>query len=105
MEIKKGVSAIGLKPEIILALTIATFVYQRFQKVLVVTSGVEAKHSLGSLHYVGYAADIRTNYFSKAQVPRVVYKLKQALGSEYDVVLKKDCIHIEFQPKHGINLV
>ena len=66
--------------------------------VLTITSGTDGKHMRGSKHYSGEALDIRTRGLTKSNVTRVLGTLSARLGREYDVVLEKDHIHIEYVP-------
>jgi len=95
----KGSKVNGLRTEILLAVMIADSVYKRHSKELVITEGTGGKHGHGSLHYVGQAIDIRTNYFTKEQTELVASEIKEALNEQYDVVIEKTHMHIEFQPK------
>ena len=97
------------------ALTVLLFaidqVYRReWGQELIVTSGseFETRHSRTSLHYSGNAADIRlirtvANHAIQLAVTREVADMCCAsLGIPndfYDIVLEKDHIHIEYQPK------
>lgn len=98
MIIKKGVKANGVRPEILLALLIADSVYIMLGFELVVTELTGGEHRVGSLHFVGLGADIRTRYF-KDGGKEAAKILRDKLGDEYDVVLHKTHIHIEYQPK------
>lgn len=102
MRLKKGVIATRIQPELLLALTIADSVWEQFGCELVVTSLNDGKHSQSSLHYAGQAADLRTHCFPAEKVPAVADMLKEALGQnpDFDVVVEKDHIHIEWQPKY-----
>lgn len=103
-----GARVAGCCPEIGLAITAALGVYDRHGKDCWVTSLTEGKHRRGSLHYVGAAVDLRTKHLpggSQGPSARAVAdQLRDALGPEYDVVLEKDHVHVEFQPKAGLNL-
>ena len=99
MKLKTGVKVNGMKPEILLAIIVAKDIYKDHGKDLVVTEVTGGKHGIGSLHYAGLAVDIRTNFFREDEVILVHKDLRDALGEEYDVVLEKTHIHIEFQPK------
>lgn len=66
---------------------------------LTITSGGDGKHMVGSRHYTGEAIDIRSRDMSEVQKKRVVAMLVAVLGSDFDVVLEKDHIHIEFHPE------
>jgi hypothetical protein len=99
MKFKEGVNPFGIKPELAIALQIASLVWLQNNQSLVVTSLNDSKHSHTSLHFAGCAADLRTWGFPDAAV--VVDQLREALGNnpDYDVVLEKDHIHLEYQPK------
>ena len=100
MRLKDGVSVNGLKPECIIALSICNEVYKNYGIDMVITSGTEGKHSKNSLHYVGFAFDLRTNNIQyTSDVNLIVKDIKDALTDEYDIVLEKDHLHIEFQIK------
>lgn len=97
--IKAGVNVTGIKPEIVLAVIMAQAIYARHGAGLVITSALDGKHSRGSLHYSGNAIDLRTRHVSRDDAETIADELRAALGAQYDVVLEKDHIHVEFQPK------
>ena len=100
MILKKGVSANSIKPELLLALIVADGVYTKHGQELVVTSLNDGKHSKTSLHYCGFGADLRTRYFkNQAAKANVTKAIRLRLGIDYDVIVEKDHIHIEFQPR------
>ena len=102
MILKEGVVTNGIRQELLLALIVANDVYSQHGKDLVVTSLNDGKHSLTSLHYSGCAADLRTHYFEDAEdVKDVAASIKNRLGIDYDVVVEKDHIHMEYQPRMG----
>lgn len=96
MIIKEGVQSNGIKPEILLALMVAEKVWDSHGQELVVTSITDGKHSDKSRHYIGMAVDLRHRYFSETEKRSVVTALKNALGSEYVVVVHKTHIHVQF---------
>jgi len=97
MPIKNGVDVGGLKPEILLAYIEACFIWREQGERAVITSGLDGRHMLGSKHYTGNAIDLRTRgLLNKAMANE---KLASALGSDYDVVLEDDHIHVEYDPK------
>lgn len=98
IQLKRGVRAAGIRPEIVLALQVAEGIWQDQGKALVVTSLTEGRHSRTSLHYSGAAADLRIWDLDAERARR---ELADALGEDYDVVLEQDHIHCEFQPKSG----
>lgn len=98
VRIKHDVDLRRIQAPMAVALVVAASVYSELGNVdTLVTSGAEGQHMAGSLHYVGLALDLRLP--SPATVARVVALLKDALGPQYDVVLEKDHIHVEFDPK------
>ena len=101
MRIKPGVRVGNMCPGILLAINVAESVRREIDgKEVTITSLCEGKHSRGSLHYDGKAVDIRTRDCEKPETFAAF--LKDALGGlspDYDVVLEKDHIHVEFQPK------
>lgn len=106
MMLKKGVSIVGLKPEILVGLMVAQGVYDEFGCDLVVTAGVDGNHKIGSLHYKGLAVDLRTRDLREDEKELVAVLLKERLNGqpdnfagEFDVVLERTHIHLEFDPK------
>lgn len=96
MKIKRGVimpDKLEMRPVLIHAERI----WKEFNQELVITCGKDGTHSAGSLHYYGYAIDLRTRYFlKKATKLSVKNALKNALGSKYDVILHDTHIHVEY---------
>ncbi len=69
-----------------------------------ITSAKDGSHMAGSLHYENRAYDIRTrNIVGLAEFPLAgrtwVDRMRLVLGDDYDVVLEKDHIHAEYDPK------
>lgn len=65
----------------------------------VITSVMDGSHMRGSRHYTGLAIDLRTNNLSEVQASSWVERLKKNLGPNYDVILERDHIHAEYDPK------
>ena len=100
MNIKEDVLMNGIKPELVLGLQLAlTYFQDQGIEDMVITSIVDGRHGIGSLHYVGYAADLRIWAIPDDKLAEFTVGLATHLGSEFDVVLESDHIHIEFQPK------
>lgn len=102
MQLKPGVSLLGMQPQLVLACMVANQIYMAQSAEMVITSVTDSKHGTGSLHYQGQALDLRINNLLDPE--QVHTKIKEALGAEFDVVLEADHIHIEWQPKRGVNL-
>jgi hypothetical protein len=100
MKIKNSVSALGVKPEIMLAIIVAERAYQSHGYELVITSLTDGKHSRTSLHYAGCAVDLRTRNLANDQVVQTIAnEIREGLNDEFDVVVESTHIHIEWQPK------
>ena len=99
LRLKKGVRVTGLRPELLLAITVASSIYEENKYECVVTSLVDQKHGYGSLHFQGSAVDLRIRHLEDDDVKLIVKELSSALGVDYDVVLESDHIHLEYQPK------
>jgi len=98
MKLKPGVRVSGIRAEMALAAYVAEGIWRDQGQELVITSITEGKHSRGSLHYQGAAMDLRIWNIDAHRAQR---DLLDRLGEDYDVVLERDHIHCEFQPKTG----
>lgn len=105
---KQGVRAHGVDGTLWHALWVAHEAFLEIgMRELVVTALRNGAHRTASLHYVGFAADIRSKSIPTAALKQsVLVRIQDALGQEYDVVLEdvsteNEHIHIEFQPKAG----
>jgi len=96
MLIKAGVDISRLNRNARRSLPIVAAVFKAFGEELVLTSTYEGTHGDGSLHYSDDAYDVR-----KPSVPSgtLEMQLKPALGTDFDMVLEWDHIHIEYDPK------
>ena len=99
MKLKSGVRILGIRPEIAFIMPAVQKVYDDHGTELVITSVTDGKHSRGSLHYAGAALDLRTRDTSRETAKRITAALKKALGDDFDVVLERDHIHMEYQAK------
>lgn len=90
----------GVTPDIMKAITAADFIMRRITGAhVVVTSGIDGVHMKNSKHYIGEAVDVRNRNLSGEQNDEFIKELKIALGKDYDIVLERDHIHIEHDPK------
>lgn len=98
MKIKAGANIQNIDVRMRPVLIAAERIWKEHGQELVVTCGLDGTHSAGSLHYYGRALDFRTHYFDIYVSQEIVNELRAALGSDYDVVLESDHIHVEFDP-------
>jgi len=102
--VKPG-TALSVEPEIVSARHTMAGIYARRGYQLMVTSSREGKHGDGSFHYLGLAEDYRVRDPGSAwSIPdperaAIVTEARIALGPLYDVVLKPDHIHVEYDPR------
>lgn len=100
--LKAGVRITGMRPEILLAAVAAERVYEEAGHSFTITACLDGKHTTGSLHYAGAAIDVRTRDIALAEVQKLLVRIKECLGGDFDVLLEVDHIHIEFQPKQAL---
>jgi hypothetical protein len=112
MKVKRGVKLEGLKIQMRYVLIEAEALWLEFGQECVITSATEYVppyenlreenkliHSPGSLHYYGYAVDLRTHYFDEVDKVRIAAKLQKRLNkvsSQYKVILEQTHIHIQW---------
>lgn len=104
IKLKAGVRMQGVRPELSLGITIAAFAffYATGGKAMIITSIMEGAHSVTSLHYAGQAFDVRTTrdaHLTFEQAEAATGAMKDALGSDFDVILEDNHIHVEYQPR------
>lgn len=107
LKLKAGVSLKGLKPEIVFGIISALSIASSLGLgELVITSCKEGQHKVGSLHYRGFAVDIRTNTMYNPTRLAFISKLKEALDTEFDIVdegagtINQHC-HLEYDPENA----
>ena len=96
MKFKDDVIITGLQLQMRKVLIVADKIWKEHGQELVVTSALDGTHSAGSLHYYGYALDFRSRYFSEEDKIIVSNKLRKRLGSDYDIIVHKTHIHVEY---------
>ena len=106
MELKNNtVNPLGLKPEILLAMNIASIVYQKYGYSMRITSITDYKHTAEhSDHYKGYAFDAGTKELG-ADKGAVVGEIKDRLNNQYRVLLEgagtnSEHLHIGYKPTY-----
>lgn len=99
-KVKKGVNINNLCKEIKYCLENIQKAIQKLEGkdyIMTITSGNDGVHMKKSLHYENKAIDVRSRDM-KYPVGNCLY-IRKALGKNYDVILERDHIHIEYQPK------
>ncbi len=105
ISIKPGAKIKGIQPEILLGLMVIHSVFEHFHYSCVVTEATGSVHMENSLHYKGYALDIRTNHISNlATKNEITRRCAETLGEDFDVILEcqgqaSEHLHVEFDPK------
>lgn len=99
--IKRGVILRGLDRRMQPALRIARDIWRGHGRKLVITSGLDGRHTRNSRHYVGLALDFRSRDLGRAARGQVARELRKALGPRFQVLLEKDHIHVEYHPPPG----
>ena len=97
--IKKGVSLVGLQLETREIIKAVYYAYDMLNMYCMITSTLDGIHSPDSLHPFGYAIDFRTFHLTKEYKQQVFVQVKRSLlgiSPFYDVVLSKNCLHVEY---------
>ena len=101
MEVKDStVNIWGLEVQMQPVLKLAEKVWKDLGYDLVVTSARDGIHSSGSLHYYGYAVDFRASVpwgYKIFEIDQIAEGLRRGLGSDYQVIVHKSHIHVEYE--------
>lgn len=106
MRLKKGVSLKGMQPQLMVGILAADWLCRESCMELVITSVTDGKHKVGSRHYDGCAFDMRTWSFKTEEAKKLFVETLQVrlngergnFAGEWDVVLEKTHIHVEWDP-------
>lgn len=97
---KLGVEVNNVDRKVFHAINGVDQIFSKFGYKTVVTSITDGKHSKGSLHYHGLAVDFRIYHVpSIEQQNRIHSEIEKLLGSDFDVILEKNHIHVEYDIK------
>jgi len=88
-----------LSPQLVLAIFAAHEVFNSLKLPFVITSMTDGKHMPKSKHYLGGAVDIRISSISLPVLSTIVVMLRDSLTDDFDVILEKTHLHIEYDPK------
>jgi hypothetical protein len=100
MKIKPGVSIKQMSPQILIADMAAQEFCRTFCYDCVITGGCEPGHSTTGLHHSGMAHDYRTRDMTDLHKKYFEQHMRHCLQKEFDVVMEKDHLHVEYDPKH-----
>lgn len=102
LEIKEGVTFAEPTAPLGFIASRASEVFAHFAVAAVITSASDGKHLPNSKHYSGEALDFRTHHLPQPDrdAALVAAMLADALGADFDVVLEKDHLHVEYDPQH-----
>jgi len=96
-------------PQIAFSMAMAVIIYEHYNLEATFTSVCDGKHGPGSLHASGRAFDLRIKDLDgnernitesdRSKARQIILDLKNSLGTQFDIVLESDHIHIEYDPK------
>jgi hypothetical protein len=95
MLLKLGVDVSRLSDAARRALNVIEEAHQEHGFEAVITSTYEGTHSPASLHYVNRALDYR----KIGPVEIIANRIREKLGSAFDVVVESNHVHVEHDPK------
>jgi len=96
MLIKAGVDISRLNRGIRKALNRASIIINKYNQEIIITSTYEGNHMAGSLHYANDAFDFNHTGIT---LDDIADELRSFLTKDFDVVLERTHIHVEFDPK------
>jgi len=105
IELKAGVRIHGIRPELVLAISIAEGLWMAAgAPSLVITACIEGQHTAASDHYAGCAVDFRTKNLPDGKAVTMRQALMTALGDDFFVLHENagqanDHIHCSWRPK------
>lgn len=105
MIIKEGVDLSGLKLVMVNILPDLERIWigHGREEGVTITAALDGAHRVGSKHYEGLALDLRTYYWTEEEQEMVYNNLLAVINllycDDFDVVLHKTHIHIEYDPK------
>jgi len=74
-------------------------VYHAYDYSCIQTSGLEGQHGWSSEHFKGDAWDFRIRHVAEEDLQQIYKTIDIGLGPDFDVVLEKTHLHIEYDPK------
>lgn len=89
----------GVEPRILIIAAAAINAAEGLGFDVVITSGNDGTHKVGSKHYSYEALDLRTFNIPKQYRALYIDRLRFRLGNAYDVIDEGDHIHVEYDPK------
>lgn len=105
ISIKEAAKVKGLHVETLLGFLIVASVLHEHGYGATITEGSGGTHMPKSLHYEGYAVDIRSKHVKTFEEKEsIMATAVKALGSDFDLILENlglenEHWHLEFQPK------
>lgn len=107
-DVKVPVQLDGLSAAMLRGLAVVVETFNARLRECWVTSGLDGHHGPNSKHYHGDALDFRTRLIPEGARRDIEIAVRTALDAafphQFDVVLEKDHLHVEFDPKelsHG----
>lgn len=98
LSLKRDVRLALLQPVMVFAVIVVDDAYAARGLECVVTSGSEGRHMPKSLHYSGNALDFRILNVPPGMRDSLFSDIRSRLGVQFDVVVEKDHLHVEFDP-------
>jgi pantothenate kinase-related protein Tda10 len=89
----------GVEPRLLVIACAAANAAQELGLSIVITSGTDGQHMIGSRHGDAAALDFRTRNLARAQVDAWMVAMRRRLGPDYDLVDEVDHIHVEYDPR------
>jgi len=99
IEVKESADLSMIDPRMWVRIGDIHAVFARHGRACIITSGRDGRHGPHSHHYRGRALDFRTRHLSEAEKLKISSEIRARLEPEFDVVLEKTHLHVEFDPQ------
>ena len=97
VEVKPGVELIGANWDRLMPVLDAAIThYGEHGEGVTITSVLDGVHRQDSKHYIGEGIDLRTYTLGDFERLDVARAMAETLGSDYDVILEADHLHVEY---------
>ena len=97
IKLKPGVRLRGMSVQALFIIIAAGPVWEMHgAPALIITSVTDGRHSDGSYHHSGDGVDLRTRNLP-GEIELAAIDLRDALGADFDVVVERTHIHVEYE--------
>lgn len=106
LKLKKGSDLSNFSTQALFAAIVVDQVYEKYGKNDVTITEVSGgKHGKSSVHYYGFAIDVRTWVLNDTEKVHITNELKDRLGEQFDIIMHDSHLHVEYDPRKALDRV